>query len=421
MTVTLKHPLPLLVPALVAVLAAGCGTGDAAKREPTSSTQPTTFSSPATVPSGPRAVDDPDPRLAISHEGGVSVVSALDGTVISTIAMPGFVRLNAGGDGRHVIVSADGGFRALDVGAWTVDHGDHEHAYVGEPGLTDFEVAATEPGHVVVHEGITTLFDDGSGTVTAFDSIDLDHPDGPDLVSYQASDPHHGVAAHGRDGTWLLTVGTTEARTGVALVDDAGATLATSKDCPGVHGEAFAGDVAVFGCEDGVLVVDGRRISKISAPDPYGRIGNQAGADNSPYVLGDYKSDAETELERPTRVSVIDTRDATMRLVEIGASYTFRSLGRMPDGDGLVLGTDGSLHVIDAEKARVTRRLPVLDQWREPADWQAPRPTLEVVGDTAFVTDPAARRIYVVDLSDLTVRTSFSVDVVPQEMVGVTG
>ena len=48
-------------------------------------------------------------------------------------------------------------------------------------------------------------------------------------------------------------------------------------------------------------------ISKVDSPDGYGRIGNQAGTEASPYVLGDYKTDKDAELERPTRVSIIDT------------------------------------------------------------------------------------------------------------------
>lgn len=188
-----------------------------------------------------------------------------------------------------------------------------------------------------------------------------------------------------------------------------------------MHGEAFAGDVALFGCEDGVLVVDGRRITKVDAPDAYGRIGNQAGHETSRYVLGDYKVDADAELERPTRVSIIDTRTASLRLVDLPASYSFRSLGRTPDGDALVLGTDGRLHVIDVATAKVTASIPVTAKWREPLDWQQPRPLLEVVGDLAYVTEPATRQVHVVDLARQAVVDSLDVPQVPNELRGVTG
>ena len=72
-------------------------------------------------------------------------------------------------------------------------------------------------------------------------------------------------------------------------------------------------------------------------------------------LLGDYKTDPDAELERPTRVSLIDTRDASLRLVDLGTSYSFRSLGRGPEGEALVLGTDGALHVLDPESGNAPR------------------------------------------------------------------
>src|SRR3546814_16304356 len=65
--------------------------------------------------------------------------------------------------------------------------------------------------------------------------------------------------------------------------------------------------------------------------DSYGRIGNQAGSQASPVLLGDYKTDPDAELERPTRISLIDTRTAKIRLVDLPTSYSFRSLGRGTD------------------------------------------------------------------------------------------
>ena len=41
--------------------------------------------------------------------------------------------------------------------------------------------------------------------------------------------------------------------------------------------------------------------------------------------------------------------------------------------------------VIDPETGKVTDRIVVIDPWKEPLDWQRPRPTLAVDGDTAVV------------------------------------
>ncbi|WP_200954631.1 MULTISPECIES: zinc metallochaperone AztD [unclassified Nocardioides] len=401
--------------ALLSTLAlVGCGTEESTSRS--------RDDAPATDASATE-VKAPAPRLAMTYDGGVAVLDAATGEVLLEEEIDGFLRLNPAGDDRHLFVSAAGGLTALDLGAWTDDHGDHGHSWTTDPRLTDFTIAAEEPGHVVPHHGRTTVFDDGTGIVTAFDPADLAAlEDGePALDTWTLDEAHHGVAVQDGHGNLIHTVGDAEARSGIRLVTAAGNELASSDQCPGVHGEAFAGDVALFGCEDGVLVVDGRRITKIDSPDSYGRIGNQAGHEDSPYVLGDYKVDRDAELERPTRVSVIDTRNASLRLVDLPASYSFRSLARTPDGDALVLGTDGRLHVIDPASARITASIPVTKAWREPTDWHEARPTVQVIGEVVYVTEPVTRQIHVIDLATRKVERSIDVAHTPNELSGVAG
>jgi hypothetical protein len=406
---------------LTAVLLTACGTEN--DPEPTSSptATPTGTAAEQTATDGVEAAG-PQTRLAVTYDGGVLVLDA-DGEVLLDEPLEGFTRLNPAGDGRHLLVSSADGFTALDLGAWTDEHGDHGHSFTSDPALTSWTVPAEEPGHVVPHHGRTTLFDDGTGTITAFDPHDLeDLADAEPVVeTWQTPEPHHGVAVQDGHGNLLHTVGDEESRNGIVVTTAAGAELAASDACPGVHGEAFAGDVAVVGCEDGVLVVDGGEIRKVASPDGYGRIGNQAGHETSPYVLGDYKVDPDAELERPTRVTLVDTRDASLRLVDLPASYSFRSLGRTEAGDGLVLGTDGRLHVVDAERGRVTRSVRVTEPWREPTDWQQPRPTLLVLGETAYVTEPETDELHVVDLVDLEVEDTFALPETPNELNGVAG
>src|SRR5690606_9164518 len=211
--------------------------------------------------------------------------------------------------------------------------------------------------------------------------------------------PHHGVALVLENGEMVVTMGDEEERPGIQVLDAEGEETARSEECPGVHGEATAeGEAVVIGCEDGALVYSGGEITKIDSPDDYGRIGNQAGHEDSRYVLGDYKTDPDAELERPERVSVIDTEAGELELVDLDASYSFRSLGRGPHGEGLVLGTDGAIHVIDPESAEVTDSFPVIGEWKEPIEWQEARPTLYVRDHTAYVTDPGEKKLYAVDV-----------------------
>lgn len=379
--------------------------------------------SPSAEAAAPTETDSPAARLAVTYDGGVLVVDATEGEVLLDKPLEGFTRLNPAGDGRHLLLSSSGAFTALDLGAWTEAHGDHGHSFVTDPAMVDFTVAADEPGHVVVHHGRTTLFDDATGTITAFDPDDLADlaEEQPELDTWTTDEAHHGVAVQEGHGRLIHTVGDEDSRSGLRVIRPGGDVLAESDQCPGVHGEAYAGEVPAVGCEDGVLLVVGDGFAKAQSPDAYGRMGNLAGHDTSPVLLADYKTDPDAELERPTRVALVDSRDASVRLVDLGTSYTFRSLGRTPAGDALVLGTDGSLHVVDVTTGAVTTRVPVVAPWEEPEDWQQPRPALRVVDDVAYVTEPATSEVHVVDLESLAVTGSLSLPVVPNEIQAVTG
>ncbi|MFF2450869.1 zinc metallochaperone AztD [Isoptericola sp. NPDC058082] len=360
-------------------------------------------------------------RIALTYDGGVVVLDAQTLEQVADLPLEGFTRLNPVGDGRHLLASTTGGFRALDLGAWAEAHGDHHHYWTSEPRLTDVTYAAEEPGHVVVHGGRTVLFDDGTGQVRVLDSAHVAEGEAParELTTPSA---HHGVAVELGDDSLLVTEGTEESRSGVRVLDADDQEIAASDDCPGVHGEAVAADEAVVvGCEDGVLVYADGELTKVQAPDAYGRIGNQAGSEESPVVLGDYKTDPDAELERPTRVSLVDTRSGDLSLVDLPSSYTFRSLARGADGAALVLGTDGSLHVIDPGSGKLTTSIPVIDAWEEPAEWQEPRPAVLALDGSVYVTDPATKSVHAVDVESGEVWKSVRLDVAPNEISGVSG
>lgn len=396
-----------------AAVLAGCGT----TVEPAGRTSP---SAPATT-AGPAEAAQVTPRLTVTYDGGIRV---LDGTTLEQVAdfpLAGFNRVNPAGDGRHVMVSTEGGFRVLDTGTWGSSHGDHGHFYTASPALTDVSYAAGEPGHVVPHDNRTALFDDATGTVVVVDSDRVADP-AAERRTYTTAHAHHGVALELGDGRLVISDGTEEARTGIRVLDEANTEITASKDCPGVHGEATAADESVvIGCTDGVLVYRDGAISKVDSPDDYGRIGNQAGSSSSAVVLGDYKVDEDAELERPTRVTLIDTEKAKLRLVDLPSSYTFRSLGRGPEGEALVLGTDGALHVIDSASGAITRSVELIAPWTEPDEWQSPRPALTVNGAVAYVTDPATSSILSVDLTTGEVITKATLPVAPNELAVATG
>ncbi|MFX4292592.1 zinc metallochaperone AztD [Streptomyces bohaiensis] len=383
--------------ALTALVLSACGSGE---------DDTTSAGDDAATEESAAPVSDPvNEPLVATFDGGLFVLDGETLDLAAEIELDGFNRLNPAGDDRHVMVSTSAGFRVLD-------------ATTGEFSGTEFP--GDTPGHVVRHADRTVLFFDGTGEVIVFDPTELVDGDPEPSRTWTAEHAHHGVAVELSNGELLTTLGDPESRVGAMVLDADGEEIARNEECPGVHGEAAAQDeTLVVGCQDGLLIYQDGAFTKIDSPDDYGRIGNQAGSDISSVVLGDYKSDPDAELERPERVALVDTATGELNLVDLGTSYTFRSLGRGPAGEALVLGTDGALHVIDPEAGEVTDSIAVIDSWEEPLDWQQPRPALFVRGGTAYVSEPATDELHAVDLASGEVTASVTLPSAPNELTGV--
>ncbi|WP_233188123.1 hypothetical protein [Actinomyces qiguomingii] len=422
-----RHPSPVRTLAATAVLAlsvAACGnTSTPTSDASTDAADGAGAQTSASASEKPVEVSDLDPRAAITYDGGIQIVDTSDGSVVADIEKEGFLRLNPAGDGRHVLVSSSEGFEVLDLGMIVTPHGDHNHYYTTTPKLTGAVIAAEKPGHVVTNAGKTAVFDDGTGTVTMFDTDALEDgqlsPD--ELTSFQTKDPHHGVAVPLTSGSVLVTEGTEDERHTVHERKADGSIGAESTDCPGVHGEATAQgeDVVSFGCTNGSVVFRDGQFHKVPVPETYQRSGNQFGSHGSPYVLTDYKTVEPVdgaEPEHPTKVGIINTTDATTKTVELGSAYWFRSFGRGEAGEGVVLTYDGKLNIIDTSSAAVTKQVDVVTPWTENENWQEPGPNVKTAGDFAYVTDHATKKLHLVQISTGKLLSSLDLSVVPNEM-----
>lgn len=380
----------------------------------------------------PAEVSSIEPRVVLSHEGGLITLDAATGETVGTVEEPGFYRLNNAGDGQHVIVTAGNEFQVYNAGIQELPHGDHSHYYESEPGLTGANFDAEMAGHVVLNNGRTSLFADGTGQISTFTSADLAYGM-PELDHTSTENSHHGVAIELSDGTMLTTQGTEEARDTIQHVkvseDGSMEVLTETNACPGVHGEAAAApsegadprDVVVFGCENGPVVFRDGQFHDVDVEPEYQRSGNLAGSEASPIVLGDWKVDLDAELERPTQVALINTHQDSVQTVDLGSSYWFRSLARGDDGEALVLTYDGELNVLDDETGEVIEEIEVIDAWEEKEDWQQPGPILKAAGGMAYVTDAENEELVVVDLETGDVAERYSLDVTAVEMAVVTG
>lgn len=380
--------------AAIVLLATACSTQASADPEAGTSTDATAGSAG---------------RVAVSVEGGIAVLDAQSLEVVDEFASEEFTRLNAAGDGTHVFVTTSDGFQLLD----TVT-----------PELTDLSYAATTPGHVVRHGGKTVLFDDGTGTTTIIDAEDLANAAGslPDAITYTADAAHHGVSIVLEDGTLLTTVGDDTGRSGAIALeghDDHWHELASSSDCPGIHGEGTAADEAVvFGCENGALLYQNGAFEKFTAPDEYGRMGNAFVSETSPIVVGDYKSDPDAEGYLLNAVTLIDTAAHSYEVVDLpeNVQYTFRDIARGTDDLAYILATDGSIHVLDPATGELVNEFPVIGAWEGPIEWQDAHPAIIVNGDTGYVTEPAKNAVHAVDLQTGEITSSVTLDGVPNEI-----
>lgn len=365
---------------------------------------------PGAAPAASGPVDTAT-RVALSYSGGIVV---LDGDTLETVgevSSEEFTRLNAAGDGRHVMVTTSAGFQVLDAGTADTD-----------PVLTDLVFPAAKPGHVVTHGGTTVLYADGTSDSTIFDTDALlASTDAlPETRTVAGVEAHHGVSIVLEDGTFITTVGNADGRNGVIATDPSGATVAETADCPGVHGEGTAQDEAVvLGCENGAVVYADGAFTKLTAPDqPYGRMGNAYVSETSPLVVGDYKDDRDAEGYLLHRVALIDTDAKTQRVVDMpaGAEYTFRDIARGPGDLAYVLASDGAIHVLDPATGEFTDAFPVIDAWEGPVEWQDAHPAIKVSGDIAYVTEPAKNAVHAVDLTTGEVVTSATLEHTPNEI-----
>lgn len=360
----------------------------------------------------------PQPRLVVTYDGGVAVLDGVSTEVVGDFDAEGFLRVNGAGDGRHAFLTEGDSFRLLDAGTWGEPHGEHNHYYTTDPLLTDITVDGDTPAHVVAHDGIGTVFFDGSGEYHWFDLEDLDAESEIETESAETEGAHHGVAVVLDDGSRFETL---EDRSGARFIDADGEEVARNEECPGVHGEAAGPEgIIAVGCEDGVLVWDGDDFEKIDTGEEFSRIGNLFPAEGSPIFLGDYRTDEDGE-EPMTEVALVNAESGEITTSSVDSPYNFRNLQRGPDGEALVLTEDGQLHIIDEETGEHLDHLQILDEWTEPEEWQEPRPAIRTSGDLVYVTDPDAQQIHIVDLTEGEVIVTGDLDFVPNEIVVVEG
>lgn len=388
--------------ATAALVLAGCASGP-----PAASAAAGSSASSSAAGSG-TAHPAAGPRITLTYDGGLLVLDGADFSTVADLPKDGFLRVNSAGDpDGHVMVTTPDGFQVLDTGLTS-----------GTPRLTDVVFPANEPGHVTPHDGRTALFADGTGDITLFDTDAVNDTALPPVTTVTSPAAHHGVAIALSDGQLLATIGTKDGRSGVRVLDASATEITRNEDCPAVHGEGvLKGEVVMFGCENGVLLYRDGAFVKLPAPAAYGRTGNAYVTDTSAIAVGDYRADPDLEGYLLSSLVFIDTAAQTSRVVPLpaGASYTWRGVDRDANDDVIVLSSDGKLYRLD-QTGGVLDSWPVIAPWTGPVKWQDPHPALTVVGETAYVTEPAGNRILAFNLATGTTTATGTLDHTPNEI-----
>jgi hypothetical protein len=368
-------------------------------------------------------VEEPNVRLLVADgaEPIVRVVDLTSGEEIAALEVTGPAALAPVGRSALAAQRDDGVVDVIDGGAWSEPHGEHFHHYVVDPSIAPLGTPVDQPTHVVEHDGLIAIFDDGDGSVTIVEAEHLGHDDAV-VAEIETGGAHHGVAVALEEVGVLLATTPVEGESlpdGVTSFDLAsGELIERLGDCPGLHGELATHTAVVFGCADGVLVLephDGHwDVHTIANPEgtPDGdRTGSFVGDHDLDYVIGTLSDDTIVHVD------LVDHTSTVLPLPGTRAAMAFDAEHEVV----VVLTTDGQVHRIDPTTGDVLGSVAVLEAFELPEGHGGPpTPSVIVAGDRAYVTDPGNGRIVELGISDeLRIARELSVGGAPSSLAVV--
>lgn len=285
-----------------------------------------------------------------------------------------------------------------------VDHGDHADLLEGNPHVLATLNVGRQPTHVFARGNDLAFFSDQDGTVAWMDvrllGISLDYQ----LI--EAREPAHGAMAVLGEH---MVVGLPGGDGRVDVYDRAGRSLAQFQGCPGLHGQGVLGSHVVFGCSDGVLIVEALPGAVFTAHKVANPRGSAEGA-----RVGTVVADPEAEVligNFGAGFAVIRPQERSMEVVALPAGYV---AGRFyEEGTAfLVLSADGVLRSFDPLSGVETAHLHLAADIAE----SSPRPSLALLGEFAYLSDPGHAAVIEVDLHDFEVSRRFELPFRPASM-----
>lgn len=350
-------------------------------------------------------------RLATydSDASAVKIIDLDDGSLLGEFPLTGVApSLYASPGLRYAVVIQrnDNLVSFIDGGLYQEDHGDHLHDYAESPALMGLTLSGVRPTHYSPVEDYAVVFHDGgNGSVSSVDVIsDSAIAAGALEGSLSLENAMHGVAKRIGDKLFVsyrdpsITDTTLPAEVERYQWNGSGYDFEErySVQCPLLHGAGHSERHLVFGCGDGVLVVDLAdstfAASKLGNPDGLAegaRIGTVLGHHAWNQVVGI----AGTQLFTIEP----DVAEPYQALTLPGAAVRL-SQGFVPTtGLFWVMADDGALHLFDpaahwnrVAAITVTGAIGASD----------PRPVVTASGADArlFVLLPASDEVVEVDL-----------------------
>jgi len=376
-------------------------------------------------------------RLAITevNEPGVHVIDLDDGAMLAKVATdfpPSALYASPSRRYALAIQRSQDLVQFVDGGLWQEDHVEHLHDYEQAPSLTDTRLAGVRPTHYEVAEGKAALFMDGNadtGETAAVVILDDDDIEKGALETTLALPMQmHGTAEPRGNyllSTWRAPSDTSTLPEQVELYRQDGASFEFLErfelNCPSLHGSYSNEDHSVFGCADGVLVVsqvgDAFSATKINNPPDMPedlRIGTLLGSHDLPVFIG---------LAGTSGVYEINPQAGTMTPIEWVPDRL--RIAQAFDHEAhhfLLLDDLGMLHVFDAKAGWAIKGALQVSSAVVP---DGPRPSLEAhpSEDLAYVSDPEAKQITVVNTEALAVSEQIPVSFIPANVrwLGISG
>ncbi|WP_323960420.1 hypothetical protein GC088_02925 [Arthrobacter sp. JZ12] len=310
-------------------------------------------------------------------------------------------------DGRYAFLTTGDAVEVFDTGAWTVEHGDHDHYYSAEPGSVG-TIELPGAGTVAGDGKQVAVFSDSEGYASLYTHEDLDAGEITEKGRITTT-PHDGLVVPYQDH-FLASVpadGTTatSAANGVEVRTADDETVLPAQSCPGLSSHAKTRVGVVFACTDGALLIteDDGEFSAEHIPYPTENPTNNSA---EPATALEHRPGSNELAGTAGDAGVWHLNVSDRRWTLLKTPVPAISASAVGDEQRvLAVGVDGSLLSLDPETGELLAQTALL----EPAEEGNP-PQLRIDTSRAYVSDPAASKVHEVDYADnLRVARTFEV------------